>query len=181
MQDALVPLAGWKPPERIIEVGAGMGHHAEMLRKLRFDVTAVELSPAGVAAAKECYPKLDIVCADIATWAPSRHGHVFARGASPWHYELNGVNERGVDVPAVTARCFDWVPPGYSFVLQIVTDLSGTRRGGKQPRETGVWNNTEAAYRQLFERFGDVSITDWSGRPLSVAPDQGVIVVTRRR
>lgn len=175
MRDVLVPLAGWKRGSRIVEVGAGLGHHSEMLRRLGFRVTAVELSPVGVAEARRLYPQLDVVNADLAAWTPEEPAHVFARGASPWHYALDGVNERGIDVPAVTARCFEWIPVGGTFVLQIVTDLSGG------VRKSGVWNNTETAYRGLFERFGEVSITDWAGKPLGDdPPHQGVIVVTRK-
>lgn len=178
MKTVLVPRAGWQPGDRIIEVGAGMGHHAEMLRRLGFDVTAIELSAYGVLAARKLYPELGIFHADLETFEPTAPAHVFARGASPWHYELNGVNEHGIDVPAVTARCFGWIPEGGTFVLQIVTDLSGSRR---KNAESGVWNNPVEAYEQLFGRFGDVTITDWRGRPIGSGPQHtGVIVVTRR-
>lgn len=173
MRDILVPLAGWEHGARVVEVGAGMGHHAEMLRALGYDVTAVERSSEGCAAARRLYPALHVVHAALEAWEPEAPANVFARGASPWHYELNGVNEHGVDVPAVTERCFTWIPRGGTFVLQIVTDLSGTRR------RSGVWNNPVAAYERLFGRFGKVRVYDWNGKSPSSAPaSRGVIVVT---
>lgn len=176
MVDVLVPLTGWPAFSRVVEVGAGMGHHAEMLRRLGFVVTAVEMSAAGVEAARNLYPELDVVQADLRTWSPPEPSNVFARGASPWHYELNGLNEKGLDVPAITARCFEWIPSGGTFVLQIVTDLSETKR------KSGVWNNPVEAYERLFSRFGDVSVTDWAGNKIASNrhPESGVIVVTRK-
>lgn len=179
LREVLVPATGWRVGDRVIEIGAGMGHQAELLRRMGFAVVAIDLSVMGVQAARRKYPELEIEHGDLTTWGPPGPGHVFARGASPWHYALDGVNELGIDVPAVTARCFGWIPSGGTFVLQIVTDFSGTRR---RNRETGVWNNPLDAYRGLFERFGAVRITDWGGRAVQAdgRPDRGVIVVTRK-
>jgi SAM-dependent methyltransferase len=167
-------VAGWKPGDRIVEVGAGMGHHATLLTEAGYRVTAVEASPVGAQAALGAYPGLDVVCADATEYQPRRKGHVFARGMSWFHYELDGVNCKGVDVPAGLAHLMGWVAPGRTFVLQIVTDLSGSRPGkGK------VHNNQAADYLGLFGPHGDVSICDWRGRPLAAGHDRGVIVVCR--
>ena len=175
----VVPLAGWAPGDRIVEIGAGMGHHAEILRTLGFEVTAVERSPTAVAAARQSYPELRIICADVARWSPPhrQRGHVYARGMSFFHYELDRVNVHGVDVPAATARLFAWVEPGGSFVLQMGTNGSGKRPAGR------IHMNRPGDYRRLFASLGTVqALTDWQGSSV-VDGDwvrQGVLIVTRR-
>lgn len=175
MSEILVPRSGWKPGDRVIEIGAGNCQHAEILRKLGFDITAVEASPVGVTKAREDYPELDVVCADAGDFVSERPGHVYARGMSWYHYEQDGVNRKGIDVPAVTARTFDkLVAPGHTFVMQIITDFSGSQKGEH------VHMNTEQAYRNLFSRFGPTKIYDWSGNPVGKG-SRGVIVVTEKQ
>lgn len=179
LQNILMPIAGWKTGDSLIEVGAGMCHHAELLRQLGLKVTAVEASSSGVRYAKKHYPNLHVVEADVTTWSPSTPvDHVFARGMSFFHYELNGVNCKDIDVPAQTARMFDWLRVGGHFTLQIVTDFSG--------RKDSVHMNTIEEYLRLFSRFGNVLQTrDFSGKPLKppVKPgsaDRGIIIVTEK-
>lgn len=187
LADVVAPLSGWElSPGRIIEVGAGAGHHAELLRIMGYRVTAVELSEAGVKSARSRYPALKVVQADAASWSPGRwRGNVFARGMSWFHYGLRGVNRFGVDVPDQTARIFSrWMNPGDAFTLQIVTDLSGAAP------ENRVHNNTIDDFRYLFEPLGRTYIYDWSGRKLydsdtgvsadTSRHDRGVIVVARK-
>lgn len=169
-------LADWRAGDRIIEIGAGLGHHAAILADLGYDVTAVEASPEAGTAAADRYPSLDFVVADIAEWEPDRPGHVYARGMSWFHYQLDGVNQHGVDVPAETGRLFDrYVAPGHSFVLQIATDWSGRR-----PADGRVHMNQPGDYCRLFEPYGTVALTDWSGDPAPARADRGVIVTTRK-
>ncbi len=106
-----------------------------------------------------------------------------------FHYELDGVNCHGVDVPLWTGVIFQWLTRGGTFVLKIKTDFSGTRPA------VGVHNNRYCDYVNLFRTFGDiVSITDGSGRPLRSERDarstlmrrllkitrRGIIIVTRK-
>jgi trans-aconitate methyltransferase len=179
LQRRLMPLAGWRPDDTLIEVGAGMCHHAELLRQLGLDVTAVEASSSGVEYAREHYPKLSAVCADASAWVPEQPvRHVFARGMSFFHYELTGVNCKGVDVPKETARMFEkWLEPGGTFTLQIVTNFSGAKQA--------VHMNRLESYLELFEPLGSVDqVTDFSGRklraPVRGRTDRGIIIVTRK-
>lgn len=164
--------------DRVIEIGAGMGHHSELLRREGLKVTAVEASQTGTAEAAGLYPQLDVVCSDVAEYEPAEQGHVLARGMSWYHYELGDVNSRGVDVPKQTKRVFDrYMAEGHRFVLQIVTDLSGTRP------ERKVHNNRVRDYLNLFERFGGVKVYDWAGQSLNTKSHRayrGVIVVTQK-
>lgn len=174
LREVVCRLAGWTTPTRIVEIGAGLCDHAELLRAMGHTVTAVELSTAGARTAAARYPDLDVVCADAAAWSPETRGTgVFARGMSWYHRELVGVSAIGVDTTEETRRIFDeWMTPGDVFVLQIVTNLSG-----KRPRE-GIHQNTIDDYRALFEPLGSTTIVDWAGR--SIRPglhhDRGVVV-----
>jgi hypothetical protein len=180
VRTVLIPAAGWRPGDRVIEIGAGRCLHANLIRAAGMDVTATDVSAAGTTAARQEYPLLDVHCADAATWTTDRPGHVYARGLSWYHYELDGVNSRGVDVPACTAHVFaNLVAPGCVFAMQIATDLSGTR----DPSPTGaVHHNTADDYADLFAKFGPTRILDWSGRPVKAGRrhDRGVLVVTVR-
>jgi len=168
-------LAGWTPGAVVHEIGAGRGDHAGILAGLGMTVTAVERAESGTAATLAAYPQVDAVNADVAEWTPDVRGHVFARGMSWFHWELDGVNSNGVDVPAQTrglvhrALSADGV-----FVLQIWSDLSGRRPPNK------IHNNTLADYHGLFDPlFSAVSIYDWSGNKIinGQRHDRGVIVV----
>ena len=178
LRTIIAPLPPWKRDQTIIEVGAGMCHHSELLRKLGMRVTAVEASKSGAAAGKRTYPQLapGIVCADASKWKPAVEvDHVFVRGMSFFHYELLGVNRYGIDVPAQTERMFTWLRSGGTFLLQIVTDFSGTKKN--------VDMNRYDDYVGLFERFGKIEHTvDFRGRKLTAKskPTGGIIIVTRK-
>lgn len=178
LEATLLPLLGWSPGTRVVEIGAGECVHAEGLRRLGLDVTAVEVSDAGVALARVTWPDLDVARADAARWTTDRPGHVYARGLSWFHYQLGGVNQHGVDVPACTARVMaDLVAPGCAFVAQMSTDLTGRRPVEK------VHHNTVEDFTGLFTPLGDVTVVDWSALPIEAgrAHDRGVIVVCRKR
>jgi SAM-dependent methyltransferase len=184
LEERIFPAAGWKQGATILELGAGIGLHAELIRQSGYKVIALEASSSGVRMARKRFPNLNIVCADASKWRPQELvDHIFVRGMSYYHYELLGKNCQSVDVPAETERFFKWLRPGGTFVLQIVTDFGG----GKA--DTGVHMNKLRDYITLFQRFGQiVACTDWSGRPLpwndpSLLPnktDRGIILVTRK-
>lgn len=188
----LIPAAGWAPGDRVIEIGAGQCLHAHLLAEAGMDVTAVEVSTAGVEAGRRAYPDLDVQCADAAQWATDRPGSVFARGLSWYRYELTGPgqrNSRGVDVHACTERVMrDLVAPGACMVMQIVSDLTGRHPvtepdlSGDGPADNRVHQSTIAEFEALFSPFGRVTITDWAGHPIIPGKrhDRGVLVVTRK-
>lgn len=170
-------MAGWNPGDVVHEIGAGRGDHAGILAGLGYRVTAVEWAKSGTRATRERFPEVEAVNADVAEWTPPVRGHIFARGMSWFHWELDRINISGVDVPAATralvGRALD---PGGSFVLQIWSDLSGRRSEDK------VHDNTLGDYHGLFDPiFTNVLIYDWSGRPINpgVRHDRGVIVIGR--
>lgn len=192
VRGVLIPAAGWVPGDRVIEIGAGKCLHARLLAEAGMDITAVEVSAAGVDYAKARYPNLDVQCADAAQWTTDRPGHVYARGLSWYHYELTGPgerNSRGVDVHACTERVMrDLVAPGCCMVMQIVSDLTGRHPvtepdlTGENPPDRRVHQSTVAEFEALFAPFGQVTITDWAGQPIVPGKrhDRGVLVVTRR-
>lgn len=48
------------PGNRLFELGCGNGATADQMRRLGFDVTAVDPSETGIAAGKQAYPKLKL-------------------------------------------------------------------------------------------------------------------------
>lgn len=161
----LTPL-NLRPPGRVLDIGCGTGIHSALWHEAGFQVSGVDVSDVGIAAARRSHPGPTFVSADLADYlaqVPRAHlDVVFARGMTWYHYELDGINEDGVDVPAATGRLFARLRPGGVFVLQISTDFSGSNRG-----QGGVHFNRLSAYRHLFEQFGSVVLlTNWSGRAL---------------
>lgn len=179
LRDVLIPACAWPPGTRVIEIGAGQCVHSGLLAELGMDVTAVEVAESGAAAGRTAFPGLDTVCADAAQFTTDRPGSVFARGISWYHYELDGINQYGVDVGACTRRVWDaLVAPGGVLAVQMVTDLTGNR-----PVNGQVHQNQVADYLGLFASLGATpTVTDWSGRPITAgrAHDRGVLVVTRK-
>lgn len=182
LKDRIVRAGNWKKGDHVLEVGAGMGHHSELLRQLGFRVTALELSESGASYARKHYPNIDMVRADASTWSPPEPvDHVLARGMSFFHYELLGKNSRGIDVPRATEKMFRWIRPEGTFVLQIVTDFSGRIPS----KGKGVHMNKLGDYMALFSRFGQViSVQDWNGKDLSKGTrgrtKRGIVIATRK-
>jgi SAM-dependent methyltransferase len=58
------------PPARVLEVGAGAGRLAALLRARRFDVTAIDRSDEAVARARELGHRVEL--ADFLDYAPER-------------------------------------------------------------------------------------------------------------
>lgn len=177
--------AGWHVGDPILEVGCGTGQHAAILARGGCKVTAVDISEVGIARAKKRYGGPSFVCADLRTWTPPRKfAGIYSRGMSFFHYELDGVNRHGIDVPAETARMFKWLRRGGSFVLQICTDFSGKRPEGF------VHHNKLSDYIALFQEFGEVfRVTDWNDASLTSdaqarsrgkGPRSGIIIYTRK-
>jgi cyclopropane fatty-acyl-phospholipid synthase-like methyltransferase len=174
--------AGWAAKAEVLEIGCGMGVHAKILQEMGYQVTAMDASAAGIAQAKRAFGDTSnprYVAADLGAWDPKApFDGIYSRGMSYFHYELDGINCKGIDVPAQTERLFGWLRDGGTFVLQISTDLSGRR-----PKDR-VHNNRHDDYVGLFRRFGEiVSVTDLKGRPVTQAsspPRRGIIVVTRK-
>lgn len=175
--------AGWARGSRVLELGCGMGQHAHLLHRLGLDVTAVDLSVAGIGHAKRSYPGPKYEQADVTEWTPQPSGFdgILVRGLSIYHYELSGTNKHGHDVPGLTGRFFNWLRPGGSFVLQIVTDFSGAT-----PRDA-VHSSKLSSYKRLFAPHGNIyRITDFDGMPLTndeqaaSVKREGIIIFTRK-
>ena len=164
----IIPTAGWKRADHILEIGCGTGLQARILRDCGLRVTAVDASAVAIekAIAQHGGKKgLEYLCADLANWEPATRplDGIYCRGMSWFHYELLGVNKKGIDVPVQLARLFGWLKVGGAFVLEITTDFSG--RKGTVGRL--VHDNTLEDYLRLFEPHGEiVSVRDWRWRDL---------------
>lgn len=182
----VIDRAGWERGSEILELGCGMGLHAALLAELGMTVDAVDASETGIASARKKYRHMDnaprFLCEDATQWEPELAGEydgIFCRGMSLYHYELLGENLHGYDVPTETARFFDWLRPGGTFVLQICTKFTGERPHG------WVHHNKLEDYLQLFGYFGDVMLaTDWDHKKLDAQDPKGrigVVIYTRKR
>ncbi|HYO62422.1 MAG TPA: class I SAM-dependent methyltransferase [Pyrinomonadaceae bacterium] len=149
------------PGSKVLEIGCGMGLHSGLLHELGFDVTGVDVSEVGIQHARTNFPGPTFFAMDLANeeFGEEEFDVIYSRGMSWYHYELDGVNEDGVDVPRATEGLFRKLKKGGVFVLQISTDFSG----GRDP-QSGVHYNRLGAYVSLFERFGEVVlVSNWRG------------------
>ena len=160
LKKTIVEPFGFRPGDRVLEVGCGMGLHSALLAEMGFDVVGVDLSAVGIEAARARNSKARFVCSPAFS-APSfieseSQDFIFARGLSCYHYDLTDAETiRG------TGALFDLLKPGAVFILQIKTDFSGRTEGG-------VLLNRLGAYYGLFERFGNVvSAANLAGVPLT--------------
>lgn len=154
--DLVIRSGGWAKNEHVVEIGAGMGHYSEQLRRRGFDVTALETDADMVARARRLYPRL------VLEQTPARHLHP----GRPVDHVYVREPVLSDDVEAQVEHVFEWLRPGGTLVAQIHTD------------------DPAAARRQLrlVERFGQVvAFSDWSGAPIrsGVRHDRGVVMATR--
>ncbi len=168
-QRIIAPL-GLAPGARLLDFGCGIGLFAGLFHELGFTVTGVDLSAAGIAHAQAHHPGPAFLNLDgdaaLARFAPASFDVVYVRGMSWYHYELDGVNKHGVDVPQKTAALFERLVPGGHFILQIKTDFSGRRP------EEGVYHLKRDAFVRHFEPHGDIRlVTDWNGVALASDAD----------
>ena len=169
---------------KLLEIGCGMGFHSNLLSKLGFEVVGVDLSEAGIEYAKNHSSKpqfFDLDALNLSSEFEYEHFDViFSRGMSWFHYELNGVNKHGIDVPGCTQELFRFLTKNGIFILQIVTDFSGSRPDDK------VHHNKLEDYVRLFSAFGEVIfISDWSGKIIKDQKDaedskNNIIIATRK-
>jgi SAM-dependent methyltransferase len=151
---------------RLLDLGCGTGAHATLFARLGFQVTGIDISPAGIEQATAVDSGATFLCRDaheyLAELEEASMDVIFARSMSWFHYELGpGTNRFGVDVQAETDRIMQVLRPGGTFVLQVQTNYSG-----KHP-ETGNHNHTWYDLMSLMEPRGTLMLfTDWSGLPL---------------
>ena len=169
---------------KLLEIGCGMGHQSNIFSELGFKVVGVDISEGGIKYAKENYstPKyLQMNAKDLALeFEPESFDIIFSHGMSWYHYELNGINQSGIDVPSCTKDLFQLLTKGGIFILTIWTEFSGRRPDGE------IHHNELKDYVSLFERFGEIIlISDRKGNVLKTDSDakkskRGIIIATRK-
>ena len=190
VRDTIVKPSNWPHGAKVLEIGCGMGLYAYLLSEMGFQVTAIDLSQEGIRQAKDTYKGPEYIHGDLVEFDPQcKFDGILSNGMSWFHYELDGVNRCGVDVPKQTSRLFEWLKPGGTFVLKMKTNFSGTRPVKK------VHHNRFTDYVNLFKPMGTIiSITDGSGRRLRSERDaaptiirklckttrQGVVIATQK-
>jgi cyclopropane fatty-acyl-phospholipid synthase-like methyltransferase len=169
---------------KLLELGCGMGFHSNLFSKLGFEVVGIDLSEAGISYAKNHFSEpqfLNIDAAMLSSEFEYEHFDViYVRGMSWYHYELNGVNIHGVNVPSYTQELFRFLTKNGIFILQIKTDFSGRRP------DSEVHHNKLEDYIRLFSSFGEVVfISDLKGKILRNQKDaeksrKSIIIATRK-
>lgn len=184
LADKIITPLGLAPGQTLLDFGCGMGLFSVLFHELGFEVTGVDISPAGIAHAKKHFPGPsfhnfdgDQIFDEI---APGSLDIVYVRGMSWYHYELNSVNKHGVDVPAKTRTLFGLLKPRGHFILQIKTDFTGNR-----PPE-GVYHLEVDEFVRHFKPLGKIRlVTDWEGMPLKTNEDgrasgKKIIIATQK-
>lgn len=169
---------------RLLELGCGMGFHSSLFSKQGFRVVGVDASKAGIDYARDHFPGpsfLNLDAMDLSSELEHESFDViFVRGMSWYHYELDGVNSHGVDVPGCTRELFRFLTKGGVFILQIRTDFSGRRPDGE------VHHNRFDDYVGLFEPLGEiVLVSDWKGKVIRNQVDaaksgKNIIIAARK-
>lgn len=155
---------------KLLDLGCGRGFHSDLLSKLGFKVVGVDMSEVGISFAKNHFSepqffKLDAINLSL-EFEYEHFDIIFVRGMSWYHYELNGVNKNGVNVPSCTQELFRFLTKTGIFILQIKTDFSGSRP------DSDVHHNKLDDYVSLFSSFGEVVfISDWKGNTLRTQTD----------
>lgn len=174
---------------KLLDLGCGMGVHSNLFSELGFKVVGVDSSETGINYAKNHFSKPEFFSLNAMNLSSKfkyeSFDIIFVRGMSWYHYELNGINKYGIDVPSCTKELFRFLTKNGLFILQIKTDFSG-----KRP-ENGIHYNKLEDYVKLFDSCGEVIfISDYSGKIIrgqrdtekagKVLPKKGIIISTRK-
>jgi SAM-dependent methyltransferase len=150
---------------RLLELGCGMGLHAALLSGLGLDVEAVDVSEVAIRHAGSVHSGPRYVHADahdVLKRVSDPYDVILARGMSWFHYELEGRNRNGIDVPKELRAIEKALRRKGLFVLQIRTDFTGTWHS------SGIRNHTWGDLGSALQLIGDIVLyCDWSGRTLA--------------
>lgn len=123
--DGFVHAAGWKPGMSILDVGCGIGFHAQLLSRRGFGVTGIDFSKSAIALTAS-RPGPSYILQDATTYAPKQtFDGILFNDFSLFHYELNGMSHLGVDMNAFIARIFTWLSPSGSMLIKAPTNFRG--------------------------------------------------------
>lgn len=169
---------------RILDLGCGNGFFSALFSELGFEVVGVDKSTVSISYAKRHFPKPSFLYMDAhdlqSEFKTESFDVIFARGMSWYHYELNGINRHGVDVPNCTRGLFRFLKKKGIFIFQGKTDFSGSRINGK------IHNNKLEDYVNLFKQMGEIIlISGYTGKVLRDDRDikkakRGIIIATRK-
>ena len=157
----------FKNPEIIVEIGCGLGFHTNLWHSLGYNIVGYDSSNVAIIKAKESFPDAKYDNLDVSKLS---YFHpigsidiIYCRGLRWYHYELNNKNRFDIDVFKETEKLFSLLKASGFFILEIITDHSGTRPADK------VHNNRMNDYLTLFNRFGAcISAKDWNGNELEL-------------
>ncbi len=172
LENYIIKPANWLRGDYLLEIGCGQGFHSNLLQSLGYQITGIDMSVSAIKTAQAESSGADFICGDLSTFKPEKkYKGILCRGMSWFHYELND------ELKKKLRHIFEWLESDGIFVLQIVTDFSGSRPEGK------VHNNIVEQYLELFKGVGTlISITDWVGKKLKIGEkgNMGVIVTVAK-
>jgi len=105
-----------KPSNRsvILDIGSGTGHHVGELKKMGYNASGIDISPAMVKKAKENYPSCNFKVADVSTninFQPKSLTHIL--GLYFTIYMIKNKRQ-------FFNNCYNWLMPGGYLILHLV-------------------------------------------------------------
>lgn len=123
--NGFVSAAGWAPGMSILEVGCGIGFHAQLLSRKGFQVTGIDFSETAIALTEK-RPGPNYILQDATTYDPKRtFDGILFNDFSLFHYELSGISHLGVDMDEFLERAFSWLTPGGTMLIRALTNIAG--------------------------------------------------------
>lgn len=155
----VVGRVGLRPGACVLEVACGQGYHVNLLRRMGYHVTGVDISEAAIGFAQRHFPKDDFRRIDAAEPLPlPDHSFdlVWSHGAGFFHYCLTDSATE-----AIVRRHLRVVKPGGHYLVMISTNLSGDRPKPPLAPYAYEWQHTTADVRTMLEKHGDEVAVDW--------------------
>jgi SAM-dependent methyltransferase len=152
----VVRRVGLRPGAPVLEIACGQGYHVDVMRRMGFDVTGIDLSVGGIDFARRIFPESRYLHLDATGPLPFDSGSfdlVWSHGAGFFHYDIHTPQ-----VHELIGEHVRLVRPGGHYLIMISSDLSGDHPDTAMQKE---WQHTLEDLRKALRPQGDDIETDW--------------------
>lgn len=137
-----------RPGERILDIGCGTGHHAEMMVAAGAEVVGIDLDREMLAKARNDHPEITFIEADATTWRSGKpFDAAFSNAALHWM----------LDLPGVFACTRDNVKPGGRLVFEMGGRGNVERTSGSLLQAIQDVTRVKAENPKNYLSIGDVA------------------------